>query len=67
MIDPNSATWSAVKALAESTVVDACARLESPGTPIGETEFERGRIWAMRELLRLETPRMPIPSTDPVY
>lgn len=67
MIDPHSTTWTDVKAMAEKVIDDASARVEAPGTPIGETEFERGRIWAMRELLRLERPRAPIPSTDPAY
>lgn len=52
-IDPNSRTWKAVERHADSRIVRSRATLESHGTTMETTEYERGRIDAMKELLRL--------------
>lgn len=55
MIEVHSTTWGAVKAKAEQALVIATSRLESP---IGqdETNIERGKILALREILALGDP-----------
>lgn len=67
MIDPHSLTWQAVtKAIAED-VADAQKRLERTGLDLSETEFERGRIAALRQIERLAEPREQIPVDPPQY
>lgn len=67
MIDTNNSVWHEVKAYAETAIDAARARLETPGMSAAETEFERGRIKALRGLLALAEPQLTIPSTDPHY
>lgn len=52
-----SATWSVIKGHAETEIEMALARLEISG--FSDTEFERGRIRALRDILKL-------PEPDPV-
>lgn len=67
MIDPQSLTWRAVtKAIAED-IADAQRRLERTGLALPETEFERGRIAALRQIERLAEPREQIPVEPPQY
>jgi hypothetical protein len=51
-IDPHSADWKAVKAHAEKEIERARERLEVPGLPAADTEHERGRIAALKKLLK---------------
>jgi hypothetical protein len=67
MIDTNNSVWQEVKAHAEAEIVTAQQRLEQPALSATETEFERGRIKALRGLLDLVKPKIVIPSTDPLY
>jgi hypothetical protein len=67
MIDPNSGTWHAIKAHAETEIEDALRRLESPGLDAAQTEFVRGQIKALRKILALAQPRPSIPAPAPAY
>lgn len=60
MIDPNSATWQAVKAHADKEIEASRVRLEAQGYLA--TEFERGLIAAYRDILRLATPPASLPD-----
>jgi hypothetical protein len=55
-IDPHSRTWRAVKDWAEARLTSSRSTIEAVGMPPLETEYERGRIAAMRELLALTEP-----------
>lgn len=66
-IDTYSETWRAVKAKADKGIEDARRRLEATGHPIDQTEYERGKIKAYREILDLVTAPTVIPSPDPLY
>ena len=61
-IDPHSATWKAIAEDARQRIEDAHSRLESRGLPIADTEFERGRIKALRDILALADPPDIIPE-----
>lgn len=52
-IDANSATWRAVKAWAEQEIENARGRLETRALPIEDTDYERGAIGKLRDLLAL--------------
>lgn len=67
MIDIHSRTWDAVKAKAVKTLSDARSRLEARNIDPVTTEYERGRIQAMKDILSLATPSESIPSTDPLF
>jgi hypothetical protein len=66
MIDFSSSTWQAVKEHADAAIENARLRLETSGLSAAETEFQRGRIKAMKDILAMAEPRPAIPSTDPV-
>lgn len=55
-IEPDSATWRAVKAWAEARLSASRAANEARGLDPQKTEFERGRIALAKELLRLPEP-----------
>jgi hypothetical protein len=55
-IEPHSRTWRAVKEWAEARLTSSRSTLEAAGLPREETEYERGRISALRELLGLTEP-----------
>lgn len=57
-IDPNSQTWRAVKAWAEGRRERSRSALEAQALPASDTEFERGKIAAVRELLALAEPKV---------
>lgn len=59
--------WKAVRAKAEADIADALTRLELPGLAQAETEFQRGRINALREILALATPRPRLTDTNLHY
>ncbi len=67
MIDQHSTTWQSVVKHAEATIESARKRLEMQSLGPTETEYERGRIKALRDLLALTQPQVQIPSTDPLY
>ncbi|GAA4108817.1 hypothetical protein ACFFTN_01415 [Aminobacter aganoensis] len=52
-IDLNSATWQAVRDHAEKAVEASRDRLEGAHLNASETDIERGRIKALREILAL--------------
>lgn len=56
-IDPSSRTWRAIRAWAEKGLKRSRDAIETPGYGTMETEFERGRIAALRELVALPAPR----------
>ena len=55
MIDPLSATWRETKEEAERVIERATASILMPGCDPRDADFHRGRISAMRDVLRLET------------
>lgn len=61
-IETDSSTWRAVKAWAESRLESARATCEAHGHDLAETEFQRGRISALRELLG--QPKQNIPTNS---
>lgn len=66
MIDIHSATWAAVKAHADKEIEKSRNRMERAGLEPVATEFERGRVRAMREILSLTEPRVTafLPTDD---
>lgn len=52
-VDPNSATWRAVRAHAEPRLKESCARLKTPGIPEREADLLRGQILELEALLAL--------------
>lgn len=65
MIDTNSSTWLFVKKTAEEMIARAQRELEVRGTAPDATEFERGRIKALRDILALADPKPAIKETVP--
>lgn len=53
MIDVHSPTWAAVKAHAEKEIAAAQAELEAHGLKPRRTEYLRGRISTLRDLLAI--------------
>ena len=62
MVDVNSATWELVETRLSSEIAKAQVRLETPGLSLAETEFERGRLKALRDILAMSKPPVQIPS-----
>lgn len=52
-VDPYSETWRAVSAHVEETIEHARTKLETRNLSASETEWHRGRIAGLRELLKL--------------
>lgn len=65
MLDPTSPTWAAVKAKADDTIETARQRLSTRGFSQLNSEYERGRIAAMKELLDMAKPREELPFAAP--
>lgn len=68
-IDPDSATWRAVREWAEGRLRMQRAQLEQRGLPADETEACRAAIEELEALLKLTQPsRLPpqLPMTEPV-
>lgn len=65
MIDPHSETWIAVRNHARDQIHKAHDRLEMKGFP--DSEYERGRIKALKDILELVEPKPEFASTDPRY
>lgn len=62
MIDKHSSEWLEIRRWVEQQIEASRDRLEQPGDVI---EFERGRIAALRDLLRLvDPPFSPRPSAS---
>lgn len=55
-IETASATWAVVKSHCEADIERARRALEMTGTSPVETEFQRGRIAALRSVLSLSKP-----------
>lgn len=55
-IDRNSRTWGAVEAHCQLEIDRATALLEQHGQTVEVTEYQRGRIAALRSVLRLQAP-----------
>jgi hypothetical protein len=64
-VEPASASWLAVKAHCLAEIEAARARLEAFGMSAEAAEAERGRIAALRGVLRMEAsmPDAPMPLT----
>lgn len=58
--------WEEVRTLCEKYIEAARRSLESRSLSEADTQFERGQISALRNLLTLEEPREEIPSGRPV-
>lgn len=58
MIDVHSATWSEVRSRCRDGIEDARRKLETP-MPIDETNIQRGRIKAYREIEQMGNPTDP--------
>lgn len=56
MIDTQSDTWIAVKAFAEDQLAKAAKRCTIKGLDPIDTEFERGKVKALSDLLDLPKP-----------
>ena len=56
-IDADSPTWLSVKAWAEGRLQFRRSNLEATGTPIDETENQRGAIEELNGLLAMGTPK----------
>ena len=54
-VDLNSTTWEAVRTSIETAIGKAQTKLEQP-LSIDETNIERGKIIALRDLLKLGAP-----------
>lgn len=52
-LDPNSQSWLHVRSRAEEELAEAREDLEGRGLPDVETEFLRGRISALKDILAL--------------
>jgi len=66
-IDKGSSTWDAIQEYAKKQIDASHQMLEMRDLDQVETQFERGRIRALRDLLALVEPRPVIPSTDAAY
>lgn len=64
-IDKESLTWRTVSAWAETEIAAAQDHLEQAGLPPEPTEHQRGRIAALRDLLRLTEPAPTIKIAGP--
>jgi len=60
-------SWDRVRSHSEKEIEKARDRLETRGLSEADTEFERGRIKALREVLALADPPKPIPPSGPGY
>lgn len=65
MIDAYTDTWRAVAAKANETIEACRARLEQNEQSYGESQFLRGRIASMRELLDMVKPAVIKTGTVP--
>lgn len=64
MIDAYTDTWREVAAKANETIEACRSRLEQHDQSFTETQFLRGRISAMREILAMATPAV-VKKTTP--
>lgn len=55
-IDTESPSWKAIAAWAEGRLSASRAAIEAHGLDLQQTEYQRGRIAMLRELLKLPTP-----------
>jgi hypothetical protein len=62
--DPYTDTWRAVAAKAKEIIDASHSRLEANEQSFGESQFLRGRIFAMREILALVQPAAVTPITS---
>lgn len=60
MIDRDSSTWRALTSHATKKMQEARTLLEQPGLEHGPSEFERGRIAALTEILGLGKPAVAV-------
>lgn len=65
MIETQSATWQAIVEACEKHISEAQLRLEAHGRDLGTTEYERGKIAALRRILSLANPPRPVPTPPP--
>ena len=66
-VDPHSDTWLVVSAAAETLIEQAQAAIERRNTTLTDTEFERGRINAARDILSLVAPPKARPQIPTPY
>jgi hypothetical protein len=67
MIDVNHPIWVRVRDHAEKEAQAAMERLTGRNMPPNDTEFERGRIAALRSILALAAPKSEYLDRDPSY
>lgn len=63
----DSSTWHAVRKRATQEIAQAQLKLEQPSLSPIETEYERGRIAGLRDILKLAEKPVLLPDTDPMY
>lgn len=66
-INPNSQTWQTITAETTKQIEESRKRLERAGLDLPQTEFERGRIAALRYIASLAESRDTIPIDPPQY
>jgi hypothetical protein len=66
MIDAYTDTWRAVAAKCNEIIEQGRSRLEQNDQSYGESQFVRGRITAMRELLDMVKPAVVTQSSTPI-
>lgn len=65
VFDPTGGTWAHVRKHCEAEIALAQARLERIGADPAETQADRGRIAALRGVLRLADPKPDATPTIP--
>ena len=65
MIDAYSETWQAVRDKAIAIIEQSRSRLEQRDQTEAETQFLRGKIAALRQMLEMTQPK-PIVATDQI-
>ena len=65
MIDAYSETWQAVRDKAIEVIEQSRSRLEQRDQTEAETQFLRGKIAALRQMLEMSQPK-PIIATDQI-
>jgi hypothetical protein len=66
LIDVYSATWRDVSDLATRSLTRAIAELSTTGLDMAQTEYQRGRIAALKEILAMADDTKPVITDLPL-
>ena len=66
-VDPHSDTWLLVSEAAAELILQAQTAIERRNTTLTDTEFERGRLSAARDILSLVAPPKARPQIPTPY